>query len=198
MTARIAGFDMGSVNYAMAIIAHTPAERRRKVIAAAKLALLPPPVPEYTRLITSRVLNLKADHVVGKYQHDGKHPVTVAGKIPYESDVSTSDLIARLGRHLAAITELFVAPLPDVWVEIPGGGMASSQSDSYINWQLATATIAIISGIDAALGLAGTRPGIVEHLFSSLQVAGMACDRRRRAWSAARTTTCTRQRASAP
>ena len=58
-TRRIAGFDMGSVNYALAIIEHVPAERRRKNIAAAKLALLPPPKAEYTILTTARILNLK-------------------------------------------------------------------------------------------------------------------------------------------
>ena len=153
---------MGSVNYAMAIIEHTPAERRRKIIAAEKLALLPPPVPEYTLLLTSRSINLKGDHVVGKFQRGGKHPMTVAGKAPYESDVSTSDLIVRLAHHLAAITELFVEPLPDVYVEIPGGGKPSPQSEGYINWQLATATIAAIAGIDASLGLRGRRLGMAQ------------------------------------
>lgn len=160
MSARIAGFDMGSVNYAMAIIEHTPAERRRKVIAAAKLELLPPPVPEVTQLITARIINLKADRVIAKFQRGGKHPITVPGYADYDSDVSTCDLIARLGHHLQAITELFIAPLPDVYVEIPGGGAPSPASDSYINWQLATATIAIIAGIDATLGLVGRRFGL--------------------------------------
>jgi hypothetical protein len=157
---RIAGFDMGSVNYAMAIIEHTPAERRRKVIAAAKLALLPPPVPEVTQLITARIINLKADRVIAKFQRGAKHPITVPGYAEYVSDVSTCDLIVRLGHHIQAITELFAEPLPDVYVEIPGGGPASPASDSYINWQLATATISIVAGIDATLGLQGRRYGL--------------------------------------
>lgn len=151
---------MGSVNYAMAIIEHTPAERRRKVIAAAKLELLPPPVPEVTQLITARIINLKADRVIAKLQRGATHPITVPGYADYVSDVSTCDLIVRLGHHIQAITELFIAPLPDVYVEIPGGGAATPASDSYINWQLATATISIIAGIDAALGLVGRRFGL--------------------------------------
>jgi hypothetical protein len=154
----IIGFDMGSVNYAGAVIEHTPAEKRRVNASAA----LPPPVPEHTLLLSARFINLKADRVKARFDRrkGGDQTFSVAPRLDYESEVSTIELIRRLAPHLRAWRDLWELPLRDVWIEVPGGGKpipgggdTKEGQGAFVNWQLLAATIAIIAGIDAERGL---------------------------------------------
>ena len=73
--------------------------------------------------------------------------------------MSTLDIVLRLVEQLARVTELFTEPLPDVWIETPGGGQANSNSDSFISWILMYCTFASLKALDTALGLTGRRFG---------------------------------------
>lgn len=154
----IVGFDMGSVNYACAMIAHKPAEKRRANASTA----LPPPVPEHTIMLSARFINLKADKVMAKYDRDRPphEAISISSREPYPSDVAIIDLIQRLAPHLRQWRPLWELPLPDVWIEVPGGGQPrpgeKKDDGAFVNWQLMAATIAIIAGIDAERNV-GTR-----------------------------------------
>lgn len=154
MKRRIAVFDPASVNFAYALVEHTPAERRRKNIAQDILEEMHAPLEEQTRLLVARVINLKGGRLVG--QLDARrtdHPITVGHRIPHPADVGILDVCGRGGEWLQRFTELFEEPIPDVFIEPPG----SMGADSIWLWQLVGAVRGAIGFADADLGIVGRR-----------------------------------------
>ncbi len=177
--ARVAAFDTGPVNYGAAVIEHRPAETRRANLAATTLALLDPPLPEWTRVVSARLFNLKGEDVTAGYDRD--QPATISIRRDYPRDVERLELTLRIPELIGQWDALFTVvqgQLPMTVLETPGGGNpyeAASKAAAAIvaagedpeggaagggggdnnvgNWMLVHATASAIRAIDRERGL---------------------------------------------
>jgi hypothetical protein len=153
---RVAGFDMGVTNYAVVVIDHCPAERRRNTKKRAREGDATPLAPEQTRLVGAAFWNWKADAPMVLY--DATLPPAEriqTPRVPDWEDVTGVTLCRRTSRWLANWAPLHTVDargeLPLVVIEQPGA--APSRDAGSINNHLALRdTVAAITGADEARG----------------------------------------------